>query len=161
MTLVTFDDGKVVLRDGKVGTEEACCCCPPCNGQGFDTTTQPAVSLTSDCPCEAGTLDGAYPFDVYDNITYPGGQWSWRGDSTCDYSTFFDPVAPVYVEITCTCGVYTIRVSTYALDSKSVTGTLTPAVFTKGADDEFQGTFDVDMFDPFDNFVCTITLTFG
>ena len=161
MTLVTFDDGKVVLRDGKVGTEESCCCCPPCNAQGFDTTTQPDVSLTSDCPCEAGTLDGDYAFDVYDDTIYPGGQWSWRGDSTCDYSTFFDPVSPVYVEINCTCGVYTIRVSTYVLDSKSVTGTLTPVTFTKGAADEFQGTFDVDIFDLFDNFVCTITLTFG
>lgn len=26
MTLVTFDNGKIVLRDGKVGTGEACCC---------------------------------------------------------------------------------------------------------------------------------------
>jgi hypothetical protein len=30
MTLITLQDGKIVLRDGKVGTEEACCCgeCP-------------------------------------------------------------------------------------------------------------------------------------
>jgi hypothetical protein len=26
MTLITFQDGKPVLRDGKVGTEQACCC---------------------------------------------------------------------------------------------------------------------------------------
>jgi hypothetical protein len=26
MTLITLQDGKVVLRDGKVGTEQACCC---------------------------------------------------------------------------------------------------------------------------------------
>jgi hypothetical protein len=26
MTLITFSDGKVVMRDGKVGTEQACCC---------------------------------------------------------------------------------------------------------------------------------------
>jgi hypothetical protein len=30
MTLITLQDGKVVLRDGKVGTEQACCCEPPC-----------------------------------------------------------------------------------------------------------------------------------
>ena len=161
MTLITFSDGTIVLRDSKVGTEQACCCCGPCNAQGFDTTTQPVVNLTSDCPCEAGTLDGAYAFDAYSTLTYLGGQWSWRGDSTCDYSTFFDPVAPVYVEVFCVCGVYTIRVNTYALESKSITGQLSPAVFTKGPDDEFQGTFEVDMFDVFDNFVCTITLTFG
>jgi hypothetical protein len=26
MTLITIEDGKVVLRDGKVGTEQDCCC---------------------------------------------------------------------------------------------------------------------------------------
>jgi hypothetical protein len=26
MTLITLQDGKLVLRDGKVGTEQACCC---------------------------------------------------------------------------------------------------------------------------------------
>jgi len=35
MTLITFEDGNVVMRDGKIGTEQACCCedglCPPCN----------------------------------------------------------------------------------------------------------------------------------
>lgn len=156
MTLITFQDGGVVFRDGKVGTEQECCCCPPCNEQGFDTTTQPDVSLTSDCPCEAGTLDGNYAFDAYLNE-----QWLWLGDSTCDYSTFFDPVSQVYIQVTCTCGVYTILVSTYVLESTSVTGTLTPAVFTKGPGDELQGTFNIDMFDFLDNFVCTITLTFG
>jgi hypothetical protein len=30
MTLITFQDGKPVLRDGKVGTEQECCCCDPC-----------------------------------------------------------------------------------------------------------------------------------
>jgi hypothetical protein len=29
MTLITFQDGKPVLRDGKVGTESGCCCCDP------------------------------------------------------------------------------------------------------------------------------------
>lgn len=30
MTLITFSDGKVVLRDGKVGTEQECCCNENC-----------------------------------------------------------------------------------------------------------------------------------
>lgn len=36
MTLITFQDGKPVLRDGKVGTETACCCgrCPRCIRNG-------------------------------------------------------------------------------------------------------------------------------
>jgi hypothetical protein len=30
MTLITFQDGKPVMRDGKVGTEQECCCCDQC-----------------------------------------------------------------------------------------------------------------------------------
>jgi len=30
MMLITFQDGKPVMRDGKVGTEQECCCEPPC-----------------------------------------------------------------------------------------------------------------------------------
>ena len=30
MTLITFQDGQPVMRDGKVGTEQECCCEPPC-----------------------------------------------------------------------------------------------------------------------------------
>lgn len=31
MTLITFQDGKPVMRGGMVGTEQSCCCdCPPC-----------------------------------------------------------------------------------------------------------------------------------
>ena len=31
MTLITVQDGKIVLRDGQVGTEQACCCGGGCN----------------------------------------------------------------------------------------------------------------------------------
>ena len=37
MTTITTQDGKIVFRDGKVGTEQGCCCggggdpCPPCS----------------------------------------------------------------------------------------------------------------------------------
>ena len=33
MTLITLQDGKIVLRDGKVGTEQACCCDQGCCAQ--------------------------------------------------------------------------------------------------------------------------------
>ena len=39
MTLITFDGGKVVLRDGKVGTEQACCCSAVCGDNCLDTVT--------------------------------------------------------------------------------------------------------------------------
>ncbi len=43
MTQITFTDGKVVMRDGKVGTEQACCCkqcvCGDCpESLGFSVT---------------------------------------------------------------------------------------------------------------------------
>jgi hypothetical protein len=37
MTLITLQDGKAVLREGKVGTEQACCCgegCPASEAAG-------------------------------------------------------------------------------------------------------------------------------
>ena len=44
MTLITFQDGKPVLRDGKVGTESGCCCgCDPCLVrlcQAYDVTVE-------------------------------------------------------------------------------------------------------------------------
>jgi len=41
MTLITIQDGKVVLRDGKVGTEQACCCgvCGECAFPRFLSVT--------------------------------------------------------------------------------------------------------------------------
>jgi hypothetical protein len=41
MTLITLQDGKIVLRDGKVGTEQACCC-EPCTPAAL---TSPLFSL--------------------------------------------------------------------------------------------------------------------
>jgi hypothetical protein len=45
VTLITLQEGKLVLRDGAIGTEQACCCgeCPECpfssglEGQDFST----------------------------------------------------------------------------------------------------------------------------
>jgi len=45
MTLITFEDGKVVFRDGAVGTEQACCCVPPCE--------ENCVCILAG-PCQAG-----------------------------------------------------------------------------------------------------------
>jgi len=42
MTLITFQDGKPVLRDGKVGTEQGCCC----GGQCPCVCICPAFQLT-------------------------------------------------------------------------------------------------------------------
>jgi hypothetical protein len=62
MTLITFQDGKPVLRDGQVGTEQACCCggcsCGECalavvvNGVRVNTVVVGSASLETEC---AGT----------------------------------------------------------------------------------------------------------
>jgi hypothetical protein len=54
MTLITFSDGKIVMRDGKVGTEQACCCCgfSDCNCECTVTVTVNGFSLLDiDLPC--------------------------------------------------------------------------------------------------------------
>ena len=43
MTAITVEDGKIVLRGGKVGTEQACCCCPPPYGCGLSAGVTPCV----------------------------------------------------------------------------------------------------------------------
>jgi hypothetical protein len=45
MTTITTQDGRIVMRDGKVGTEEACCCCPPACGQNCSQTVTVNVSV--------------------------------------------------------------------------------------------------------------------
>jgi hypothetical protein len=54
MTSITVQDGQIVLRDGAIGTEEACCCDVPCEDNPF-----------GDCEC----CDGPLPATLYLNIT--------------------------------------------------------------------------------------------
>ena len=59
MTLITFDDGKVVMRDNKVGTEQACCCgCALACGEDCQQTVTVNFSV--------GGFDGQIVFIVAD-----------------------------------------------------------------------------------------------
>jgi hypothetical protein len=54
VTRITLQDGKIVIRDGKVGTEEACCCggacdCPPDCVDGLE------VSIGNNPICSSGS----------------------------------------------------------------------------------------------------------
>jgi len=46
MTLITVQDGKIVMRDGQVGTEQACCCC--CTAGDTQYAPNATVSVTED-----------------------------------------------------------------------------------------------------------------
>ena len=49
MTLITLQDGKVVMRDGKVGTEQACCCGGCCCVDGVADGTKTTREACEEC----------------------------------------------------------------------------------------------------------------
>jgi hypothetical protein len=68
MTLITVQDGKVVLRDSKVGTEQECCCqCDPCL---FRLCTAYAVCLTG----EEGSPENEIELQLCDELA---AQFLW------------------------------------------------------------------------------------
>jgi hypothetical protein len=154
MTKITFPDGKVLLVDGKVGTEQACCCC---NLSSADDTTQSAVSMTTDCTCESGTLDGSYN---YTGVDFNG--YGWGGTSTCDTDAFGTFLAPVSINIDNNC---LVGVSTYALgDDGFPTGLNGTAdgtgLLSVDGSGNIVGTVSVDL-ENFDGVQCTATVVFG
>lgn len=58
MTTITVQDGKIVMRDGKVGTEQACCCpkcrcdleCPEFSGADVSVTGTRVGTVTTTIP---------------------------------------------------------------------------------------------------------------
>lgn len=76
MTSITFQDGKVVMRDGKVGTEQGCCCgcsCPECND---------GVSIElNDGPSSSSGCDGCL-FTCVNSPTYHAQQATDDADNT-------------------------------------------------------------------------------
>jgi hypothetical protein len=84
MTSITMSDGKIVLREGKVGTETDCCCdlCKTCPDEC-------CVLINERDTCSAGE-SGTFPNDGYEawglgsaGIVFPGG-------STPVWMTFLD-----------------------------------------------------------------------
>jgi hypothetical protein len=68
MTLITFQDGKVVMRDGKIGTEQECCCedeagpCVDCDNLAYDECPE-SFEVTFD-------TEGAFDPDCNTTLTY-------------------------------------------------------------------------------------------
>jgi len=158
MPSLTFEDGGLVYRDGALGLGEGCCCDgESCDLSSADDTTQAAVSLTTDCNCEAGTLDGSYS---YIGLTFNG--YAWSGNSTCDTTAFGEFLAPVSITVGSDCSV---NVSTYGLGDDGfptgLDGTAdgTGLVSVDGSGN-IVGTVSVDL-ENFNGVQCTATVVFG
>jgi hypothetical protein len=157
MTLITFQDGAVVFRDGKVGTEQACCCGQECDLSAA-AEEQPAVSMATDCNCEVGTLDGNYS---YTGVDFNG--YGWGGTSTCDVDAVFGEfLAPVSVNIDSNC---VVGVSTYQLGEggfpSGLSGTADgTGLLSVDANGNIVGTVSVPL-ENFNGVQCTATLVFG
>lgn len=157
MTLITWQNGGPVLRDGKVGTGSACCCGGGCDSSGLNTGDQPDVAITDGgCPCNAGTHSGTYAF-----ASHFAGVWSWDGTTTCEWLDGAPVLANLGVSVTCdgTTGEWVVTVYSYQLDNIPINGELRTKSLTVNAG-VLTGTVDVDMY--FGNALqCTFTIAFG
>ena len=101
MTLITFSDGKVVMKGDAVGTEQACCCgggaCCHCRRDlyyfGFSPTASESRTITVNSP--AGLwLFGPAGFGIWQcqNILDQDGNFSYKycytGGSPCRFANY-------------------------------------------------------------------------
>jgi len=173
MTLITFQDGKPLMKDGKVGTEQDCCCEPGgggSDGEGegenlcdsADQASQPSVVVTgSTCSCETGTHNGTYPFVAYS----ASGGYQWGGTTNCDvqedaFGTVF--LTPLGVVVSCD---FFVSVNTYELSDgglpSGMSGTADGATsLSVDEDGHITGQVTVDLSGAGGN-ACSVTVTFG
>lgn len=92
MTLIAFQNGKPIFRDGKVGIEQTCCCneCPPCP----DFSTYCVTLTLTDYNGNVSTADEG---DIF-----------WDDEGT--YGSVFIGGFEYSVEIVCVQGVLTVAV---------------------------------------------------
>lgn len=98
MTLITMTDGKVVMRDGQVGTEQACCCDVPCDCDpsqlyvipsscGIDYLALNLDFLFADCGHDAvsytALIDPASTLFDYTFADSLGCDWQVTGNINC------------------------------------------------------------------------------
>lgn len=162
VTLISLQDGNVVMRDGKVGTEQDCCCEQECDVSSADELTQPNVTITDDgCPCETGSLSGSY---AYSGVGFFG--YEWNDTTDCDVDGFnpgTEFYAPMVVNVTDGCQVL---VSTYRLGSGGLPSGLSgetdgSSALSVNGSGEIVGTVVVSLSGGGDTDVCNLTITFG
>jgi hypothetical protein len=126
MTKITFQGGKVVMRDGKVGTEQGCCCGCDCNcftvepGDGeWSQEIDSCIVAGEDCEFFGQNVNPYFGVTWADNFlaTHQGCKlvfqtatgvsgyyfrlWKCVGDSFVDVSeSAFNPLAPSEPDIT-------------------------------------------------------------
>lgn len=172
MTLITFQDGKVVFRDGKVGTEQACCCEQGCCGLDASATQPSVVVSGSDCVCENGSHNGTYSYQG--NFYFNSNQsrtWFWTGQTSCETEIFGSPFfSDISISVTCTSGEdWTVSVATYALPAgtiHAINGQIVTCGLSINASGDIAGSVEIELVGDFDfdgtnEYSCTMTLTFG
>lgn len=152
MTKITFQDGKVLMRDDRIGTEEACCC-EECDLSAGDDADQPDVTVATNCNCNAGTLNGNYPY-AGSNFD---GNYSWSGTTTCDH-TGFPSAAPIDISVSDNC---VVTVATYQFPFQTLQGSASGPSLTINENGKIVGTVEVPLLDLSDVVQCTATITFG
>ena len=79
MTLITFQDGQVVFRDGAVGTEQSCCC-NKCSGPCDGENPCPEGCVCVDGECVEGT-EVCFIFEALDPSCQNACYWCTREES--------------------------------------------------------------------------------
>jgi len=115
MTLITLQDGKIVLRDGKVGTEQACCCeCCTCANkrQAIDELR---FKFWNDAPPDLMFEETPPPEDGY-LIDDAGSTASFKQyeDGSGYYSYSWSEVDPENCTFSITANVLRIKAECYA-----------------------------------------------
>lgn len=152
MSELTVRDGKLLVRDEKLGTEQECCC-QVCDLSAWDTDEQPSVSVVTDCECNDGTHDGSYPYDGVDADVV----LMWYGTTTCDW-TGFPSDAEILIQVSQNC---VVTVATYQFPFVSLQGSVQASQLTLNQDGAVVGEVQVPLFDLNNVLQCTATVTFG
>lgn len=140
MTLITVQNGKVVLRDGKIGTEQACCCGgPPCDCESCYLDIQVNGVSIPENPNRSPGECGENPSNGYDNgfcdAFTPYGTVVCTGSNVDTGNCVGErgPPSPGYCDvqaayclIECSDTTQTIRLFLYVFNSYQCWGTADP-----------------------------------
>jgi hypothetical protein len=107
VTLITFQDGKAIFRDGKVGTEQECCCTVDCClGAVIEVFNNPPTNAYApQCCAYLMYLPGDDGSGAFDGFPIPVGlSGKWPGPNS--------NLGPVYVASSCSGQSIVMEIST-------------------------------------------------